>query len=189
MKSTCHCGKPAQTSLSYRFTSPTGYKCATEIHTCEDCGPTALREAAGQLQAWADVMESSHAGDPSRFLFRARRLADKGSNRLLNPPLDWMPTEEDWNKFAMILDDSRLKHAREHCKPGDKFLWRYLVLWGNRSPEPKENRDVHTEHCCTVHGCKYVDDDCPVVTKKKVQSSYCEECGLELEGYYDERTE
>jgi len=40
-----------------------------------------------------------------------------------------------------------------------------------------QNKDVHTEHCCVVHGCKYGDRDCPVANKVKVQSYRCESCG------------
>ena len=43
--------------------------------------------------------------------------------------------------------------------------------------ELEENKDVHTEHCCIIHGCKYLDDEgCPVVTGKKKQSYQCEYC-------------
>ena len=34
-------------------------------------------------------------------------------------------------------------------------------------------KDVHTEHCCARCGCKYGDDDCPVVLRKKRQSRKC----------------
>lgn len=40
---------------------------------------------------------------------------------------------------------------------------------------------VHTEHCCTKHGCKYGDDNCPVVLGLKKQSYACEECCYEKE--------
>ena len=36
--------------------------------------------------------------------------------------------------------------------------------------------DVHTEHCCAEHGCKYSDKDCSVVTKQLKQSYPCEAC-------------
>lgn len=42
-------------------------------------------------------------------------------------------------------------------------------------------KDVHTEHCCSYHGCKYGDDDCTVVTGQKVQSFFCEFCDWEEE--------
>lgn len=38
-------------------------------------------------------------------------------------------------------------------------------------------KDVHTEHCCSKHGCKYGKDDiCTVVTGKAPQSFPCEDC-------------
>jgi hypothetical protein len=41
-----------------------------------------------------------------------------------------------------------------------------------------DDRDVHAEHCCVLHGCKYGDDDCPVATKQKKQSFVCETCSM-----------
>jgi len=37
-------------------------------------------------------------------------------------------------------------------------------------------KNVHTEHCCIRHGCKYGDSDCPVVTGALEQSYPCEDC-------------
>lgn len=46
-----------------------------------------------------------------------------------------------------------------------------------------DDKDIHTEHCCQMHGCKYDDDeDCPVWTAEKHQSFMCEWCVRELEG-------
>ncbi|MEE8112719.1 MAG: hypothetical protein V3T23_00050 [Nitrososphaerales archaeon] len=42
--------------------------------------------------------------------------------------------------------------------------------------KPDELLDVHTEHCCYRHGCKYGDTDCSVETGRKKQSHPCEEC-------------
>lgn len=36
--------------------------------------------------------------------------------------------------------------------------------------------DVHTEHCCSRHGCKYGDNDCTVVNRREPQSFPYEEC-------------
>jgi|15BtaG_2_1085339.scaffolds.fasta_scaffold06105_4 hypothetical protein len=38
--------------------------------------------------------------------------------------------------------------------------------------------DVHTEHCCSVHGCKYGnrENDCTVESGEKRQSFLCEYC-------------
>jgi len=42
---------------------------------------------------------------------------------------------------------------------------------------PKDQtKDVHTEHCCAIHGCKYGDSYCPVEKGKKPQSYLCESC-------------
>lgn len=41
-------------------------------------------------------------------------------------------------------------------------------------PEPEENRDVHTDHCCEQHEqCKYSSDACSVVTGAKHASFPC----------------
>ena len=41
-------------------------------------------------------------------------------------------------------------------------------------------KNVHTEHCCILHGCKYGDDTCPVWLGYQRQSYRCEAC------FYDE---
>lgn len=41
----------------------------------------------------------------------------------------------------------------------------------------KVNRHgVHSYHCCVLHGCKYGDDDCPVVSGEVLQEYTCESC-------------
>lgn len=35
---------------------------------------------------------------------------------------------------------------------------------------------VHERHCCVEHGCKYGDDDCPVVLQLTVQDRPCMDC-------------
>jgi C4-type Zn-finger protein len=37
-------------------------------------------------------------------------------------------------------------------------------------------KDVHTEHCCAIHGCKYGNEDCTVYSGGKAQSYVCETC-------------
>lgn len=39
-----------------------------------------------------------------------------------------------------------------------------------------EFTDVHTDHCCRWHGCKYGDEGCTVVTGVAPQEYPCEEC-------------
>lgn len=38
------------------------------------------------------------------------------------------------------------------------------------------NYGVHAAHCCKIHGCKYCDDDCPVILGIIDQKYDCEEC-------------
>ena len=43
---------------------------------------------------------------------------------------------------------------------------------------PKNNWGVHETHCCSKHGCKYGDSDCPVdinLTKQKYPCEFCED--------------
>lgn len=40
-------------------------------------------------------------------------------------------------------------------------------------------KDVHTEHCCILHGCKYGNKNCTVTTGKAQQSYACESCDSE----------
>lgn len=44
-------------------------------------------------------------------------------------------------------------------------------------------QDVHTEHCCKVHGCKYMDENCTVVSGSKKQSHPCEDCEIAVEDF------
>lgn len=40
----------------------------------------------------------------------------------------------------------------------------------------KKKIDVHTEHCCVIHGCKYGRDNCTVMLLIAPQSYICESC-------------
>jgi hypothetical protein len=44
-------------------------------------------------------------------------------------------------------------------------------------------RDVHTEHCCSIHGCKYGDSTCTVLLGIKEQTHPCEYCEDEAEAF------
>jgi hypothetical protein len=52
-------------------------------------------------------------------------------------------------------------------------------------PDEIDHTGVHTTHCCDHHGCKYGDDDCPVVLKTHKQVYPCESCGDFGSGHYD----
>ena len=40
----------------------------------------------------------------------------------------------------------------------------------------RDNVGTHVSHCCAQHGCKYGDEDCPVVAKTHEQTQACESC-------------
>jgi len=42
--------------------------------------------------------------------------------------------------------------------------------------EKANQTGVHASHCCVYHGCKYFDDDCPVISGETHQQYPCEEC-------------
>jgi hypothetical protein len=64
-------------------------------------------------------------------------------------------SEPDGQRFKQLRDDP-------------------LPLWATNIKTI--GKDVHTEHCCIAHGCKYMDDDCPVYLGTKTQSYICEDC-------------
>jgi hypothetical protein len=60
------------------------------------------------------------------------------------------------------------------------------ILWANPKKDmekdltPEEiRRRTHITHCCILHGCKYGDVNCVVVTRQEKQAYTCEDCGLE----------
>lgn len=53
-----------------------------------------------------------------------------------------------------------------------------------RQPDPRI-KDVHTEHCCALHGCKYNNAYCTVTMAKAAQSYPCEGCLDEWDELYD----
>jgi hypothetical protein len=42
--------------------------------------------------------------------------------------------------------------------------------------QPIDKTGVHRTHCCSRHGCKYGEDNCPVVTGEVIQEYPCEYC-------------
>lgn len=53
------------------------------------------------------------------------------------------------------------------------------------------NVGCHASHCCKIHGCKYGDPNCPVVSGEVEQEYLCEYCynDLEDESYLKQRLE
>lgn len=53
----------------------------------------------------------------------------------------------------------------------------------NEAQEVFDDTGVHASHCCVRHGCKYGDEDCPVVIGKVAQMYDCEDCEYEKEKF------
>lgn len=66
----------------------------------------------------------------------------------------------------------------------DKKVDGYIRLLSKVYDPPRVDREVwngwavHGAHCCIHHGCKYGDEDCPVVLKK-IGGIKCEDCYAE----------
>lgn len=56
-----------------------------------------------------------------------------------------------------------------------------LMVMSFMESEMEYEKDVHTEHCCSKHGCKYGHADCPVENGLKPQSYPCEYCAMDAE--------
>lgn len=55
----------------------------------------------------------------------------------------------------------------------------------NAMTPAQTDKDVHTEHCCAHHGCKYSKPECTVITGQKRQSHMCEWCDEEFESMWN----
>jgi len=75
---------------------------------------------------------------------------------------------------AEVLFMIQMEAADELLKVADEKKDALFVV-----PEiDEEKKDVHTEHCCIYHGCKYMDSSCPVYLGYKAQSYPCESCSF-----------
>jgi hypothetical protein len=65
----------------------------------------------------------------------------------------------------------------KYVRLGDGIKLQRKIYESGMNTKKLEKKDVHTEHCCWVHGCKYCSEDCTVATGQKKQSFRCELCG------------
>jgi hypothetical protein len=74
------------------------------------------------------------------------------------------------------------RYAGENPAEQVRMVEIVTTLWETFNPPSpalaEGDKDVHTERCCSVHGCKYGEDyqDCPVTSLRKPQSFPCEAC-------------
>ncbi len=79
-------------------------------------------------------------------------------------------------KRTDMFDKSGITKLIEKIK--DK---RYLETAISGKEYSKKDADIHTDHCCLKHGCKYGDRKCTVVSGEKKQIGPCEICGRETD--------
>ena len=51
-----------------------------------------------------------------------------------------------------------------------------IELFPTRSDQYTPKIGVHVRHCCSIHGCKYGNLDCPVEIRTVEQDHPCEQC-------------
>ena len=71
-------------------------------------------------------------------------------------------------------DSLSVDFAAEQCADAIRASCRHAQPAASETP--REYASVHDAHCCVRHGCKYGDEDCPVVLGKEtgVKCEYCE---------------
>lgn len=68
--------------------------------------------------------------------------------------------------------DKRRRESSEAAEKGETTI-------------PKDKWGVHETHCCSVHGCKYGDEDCPV-SIGLTGGVRCESCDYNYDDYNDQ---
>ena len=92
------------------------------------------------------------------------------------PEVDGVVTHQGLCRDVSVLKQ-QVKQLQSIINFMSNFPPGYGHNWIDESEGVMENkRDVHTEHCCVTHGCKYSQADCPVVSGMKKQTHPCEDC-------------
>ena len=99
------------------------------------------------------------------------KLHAEVSKRLME--IDAAESDHEYIKAHQMLS-GLLDYIRGHVNAAQTRLMRSHIAKGRF--EGTTTPDVHTEHCCVIHGCKYRDDNCTVETGQSVQSFPCEDC-------------
>lgn len=110
-------------------------------------------------QLGADISESSHSKEIEDVMAATTAI-------ILDPKAD----QDDKEMAITTLLDAVYGGSNLFFPPTDEEM--ATARAGN-------DRDVHTEHCCVIHGCKYSNDDCTVASEEKIQSFPCETCEME----------
>ena len=76
---------------------------------------------------------------------------------------------KDW-KNSICCDPEKASYSLDQYR---------LYLEAKQKEHKIKSIPVHKGHCCKVHGCKYGEEDCPVVLGKVKQTHPCMDCDTE----------
>ena len=84
----------------------------------------------------------------------------------------------DWDEVTQDEYDDEMENYYESIDWGYEILTEddWYEEQGLDKPIPVSKYDVHAAHCCKFHGCKYGDENCPVVNGKVEQLYPCWNC-------------
>lgn len=80
------------------------------------------------------------------------------------------------SKFIKFTCSDILNSIKTINKFEEREKLKVEAVKNNTSTIPKTEWDVHETHCCSEHGCKYGDIDCPVEIGLIKQRYKCEFC-------------
>lgn len=98
-----------------------------------------------------------------------------------------MPETSEQKTLTRLIDE--IKSVEEYYELRNLLEKKFIALMQEGIDlNDGTDCDVHTGHCCVVHGCKYNDPNCSVETGSKKQSYKCLETSVCYDlkpGYYD----
>jgi hypothetical protein len=105
-------------------------------------------------------------------LYREYSEASEERKREILDILPWEKSRQEKSKAIEIKEkyDEMLKACDDLRAVFIEELKAAIINRGDTK------KDVHTDHCCIVHGCKYDEDDCTVESGELVQEYLCEDC-------------
>ena len=156
---------------------------------------------AGQARAQLAAPSSEYLTEAVKTLDNLSRRSDARQQRIdqLAAPAgvrEWVdvasrqPEHNEWvivrwnGQFKVVQFDSKHPYSPAIVDRIAGKYWNFSEWSSVEAAAPfsapasdvVQEKDVHTEHCCKVHGCKYGDDDCTVAYGEKTQSHPCEAC-------------
>lgn len=157
---------------------------------CNDFRPFSLEEVTERMQdiasgkqatrTMAELCLKTRASGKEVSLSEARQTAIKAMDESDEA---WKTVNEEAGRETTVIGGVEYEVTKNDLVHFTSFS-EHL-----KNEKAKKQTDVHTEHCCKEHGCKYGDAECTVTTGKKPQSFECLEtsvCYDQKPGYYDD---